>query len=145
MNGLEKRLRERIKRFDYPIDITEHDLNARYLIGWPGYRNARDKSGLGYVETQAELAHMRGLMLRWLVTGKFITHNPIFLLLMFMYGLFIGGLPLVFILMEVFVAHNYRILPFVMPFAIHISVGVLLIVNVVISLFNPGAKSITGD
>jgi len=94
MNGLEKKRRENLAKSSYVIDITDYDDNAKYLVGWPGYRTSKNKSGLGYLETQAELAHMEGLMLRWLITGKFISHNPIYLFMMFMFGLFNGILPL---------------------------------------------------
>jgi hypothetical protein len=146
MNGLEKKLRERQRRLSEPIDIFEYDENARFLIGWPGYRTANNKSGLGYVETQAELAHMQGLMLRWLITGKFISHNPIYLFLMFTFGLLAGGIPLVLVLAEIFNSHNLGFMPFATPlFSPYVLVGILIIINVLISLFNPRAKSITGD
>lgn len=144
MNGLEKRLRERVKRFDYPIDITEHDLNARYLIGWPGYRTARDKSGLGYVETQAELGHMYGLFIKWLVTGKFRTRNPVYLLGMAILGILCGGMPLLFIVHEVVFYQNWYILVILIS-SPYIPCGLLLLVNVFLSIINWGGKTITGD
>jgi hypothetical protein len=70
------------------------DLQKRYLIGWPGYRNARGRSGLGYVETQAEWAHVRGRILHMLITKKVITRNPIFLFAMLVIGL-MYSLPLI--------------------------------------------------
>lgn len=146
MNGLEKKFWERNRRLGAPIEIFEHDLNASYLIGWPGYRTMGNKSGLGYVETQAELAHMQGLMIRWMLTGKFIMHNPIFLILIFIFGLFTGGMPLVFVLAEIFSPHNPAVTLFITSlFSPYVLVGILMIVNVVISVFNPKAKSITGD
>ncbi len=144
MNGLEKKLREKNKRFVYPIDITSYDLNAKYLLGWPGYRTAQNKSGLGYVETQAELAHMQGLMFRWLITGKFVSHNPVYLFLMFMFGLLFGGLPLVFTLIEIFNSNSFGfiLVPLLSPYVL---IGILILINVLISLLNSKAKSITGD
>lgn len=79
------------------VDLTTD--KEKYLVGWPGYRNARGRSGLGYVETQAEWAHMQGRMFRMLITGKAITHNPIFLFGMFIVGL-IYTLPLILGLLE---------------------------------------------
>ena len=144
MNGLEKRLQERNRKLDYPIDITEHDLNTRFLIGWPGYRTARNKSGLGYVETQAELGHMYGLFIKWLITGRFRTHNPIYLLGMTLLGVYWGGIPLLLIFSEIVVNRNWHflILAVVYPY---IPFGVLLLINVILSIFNWKGKTITGD
>jgi hypothetical protein len=129
----------------YVYEIAEFDDNAKYLIGWSGYRTSQNKSGLGYVETAAELAHMEGLMLRWLITGKFISHNPIYLFMMFIFALFIGILPLVFIVAQIFNSEDLRVIPFLTPlFSPYVIVGILMIINVGISIFNPRAKSITG-
>src|SRR5690349_5452169 len=92
MSGLEKKLRERNRRFADTIDIAQHDDNAKYLIGWPGYRTARNRSGLGYIETRAELAHMYGLFIKWLITGQFRTRNPIYLFGITILGIFCGGI-----------------------------------------------------
>jgi hypothetical protein len=142
MNGLEKKFRE---KNSYPIDITEYDDNAKYLIGWPGYRTSNNKSGLGYMETQNELAHMQGVMFRQMITGKFVTHNPFFLFCMFVFGMYVGVIPLVMLLVEFFVAGNRAIVFLIFPVLPHITVGVALVVNVIISVLNPNAKSITGN
>ena len=71
---------------DIIYEIVEHDENAKYLPGWPGYRTSKNKSGLGYLETQTGLAYIQGIMLRYLITGKFRTHNPIYLLGMALIG-----------------------------------------------------------
>lgn len=145
MNGIEKKWLENNAKHSPVIEITNYDDNAKYLIGWPGYRTSNNKSGLGYLETQAELAHMQGLMLRWLITGKFISHNPVYLFMMFVFGLFMGVLPLVFVLVGIFTAGDLGfifITPLLSPYVI---AGLLMIVNVTISIFNPRAQSITGD
>ncbi|RJP48816.1 MAG: hypothetical protein C4583_13725 [Anaerolineaceae bacterium] len=64
------------------------------MIGWPGYRNADGRSGLGYFESNAEWGHMQGRILRMLITGKVITRNPIFLFGMFVIGM-IYSLPVI--------------------------------------------------
>ena len=74
------------------VDLTTD--KERYLVGWPGYRNVNGRSGLGYVETQAEWAHMRGRLFQQMYVGKVITRNPIFLLGMFIVGV-IYSLPLI--------------------------------------------------
>lgn len=127
----------------YIYEISEFDKNAKHLIGWPGYRTSQNKSGLGYIETRAELAHMQGLFLKWLVTGKFRTHNPFFLLVMIVAGTFYGVLPLIFIIQEIAVSGNWsRLLLLVYP---PIAIGILLFVNVVLSIIDWNGKSITGD
>src|SRR5258706_5783972 len=113
MNGIEKKQRENNAKHSSVINIADYDDNVKYLVGWPGYRTANNKSGLGYLETQTELAHMQGLMLRWLITGKFISHNPIYLFMMFIFALFIGVLPLVFIMADIFNSGDLRVIPFI--------------------------------
>lgn len=67
------------------VDLS--DDRTKYLIGWPGYRNAEGRSGLGYFETNAEWAHMQGLFFRWLITGKFKTRSPIYQIILSVYGI----------------------------------------------------------
>ena len=110
VNGLEKKFRESNAKSSYVINIADYDDNARYLIGWPGYRTAHNKSGLGYMETQAEIAHMQSVMLRWLVTGKFRTRNPFFLLAMTLFGIFCGGFPTIVIIHDIVIEGNWLIL-----------------------------------
>ena len=84
----------RILLMQPPVIVNMDGDKEKYLVGWPGYRNAYGRSGLGYVETQAEWAHMRGRLFRMMVTGKVITRNPIFLFGMFIVGL-IYSLPVI--------------------------------------------------
>lgn len=146
MNGIEKKWLENNAKHSPIIDITDYDDNAKLLVGWPGYRTANNKSGLGYLETQTELAHMQGVMFRWMITGKFITHNPIYLFMMFVFGIVVGIIPLAMLSVEVFLSGNFLIVFFVAPVIFpYLLVGVALVINVGISIFNPRAKSITGD
>lgn len=146
MNGLEKKTLENNLKHSPIIEITDYDDNAKYLIGWPGYRTANNKSGLGYLETQTELAHMQGLMIRWMITGKFITHNPIYLFMMFVFGLAVGVIPLAILAVEVFLSGDFLIVLYAAPVILpYLLVGVALVINVGISIFNPRAKSITGN
>ena len=144
MSGLEKKLWKCKRRFGYCIDITNHDNNARYLIGWPGYRTSRDKSGLDYIESRAELAHMYAVFLKWLATGQFRTHNLVYLLMMIGFGLLFGGMPLACIIYDSVVHQNWILLslPLFVP---HILVGLLLLVNAVLSIVYWNGKTITGD
>jgi hypothetical protein len=146
MSGLEKKLWERKRRFGYRIDITSHDDNARYLIGWPGYRTARNKSGLGYIDSHAELAHVRGLMIRWLFTGKFRTYNPFYLFGMGVFGMLAGGMPAIFILYEIIVNGNWSFLRMPIVILPYFLIGLLLLVNMGLSLiYWKKDTSITGD
>ena len=127
------------------IEISELDEKMIYLVGWPGYRTSRNKSGLGYVESEAELARMEMLMLLWLVNGKFRTHNPIYLLTMFVFGFICGVAPLIGIVIEVFISGKFAIpdaLVFVLPYA---AVGTALFINALLSIRDWHGESITGD
>lgn len=124
---------------------ADHDDSMNFLIGWPGYRTSNDKSGLGYLESQAELAHMQGIMIRWLFTGTFRTYNPFYLLGMTLMGLTYGVIPGVFIIHEVLMESNWSLLllPVIFP---NIAVGILLLLNVTLSLiYWKQGKSITGN
>ena len=138
-------MKVRITKSSYAFNPADHDRNARFLIGWPGYRTRTNKSGLGYVDTVAELAHMEGVMVRWLITGKFRTHNPFYLLGMALIGLFYGGIPLVLILHEVFVGGHRELLVLLVSALPNIVVGILLLVNFGLSLMDWDGKTITGD
>jgi hypothetical protein len=131
----------------YPIEIELGllDEKTQFLLGWPGYRTSHDKSGLGYIETQTEFAHFQGLALRWLVTGKFRTHNLIYLLAFTLFAIVTGVFPLIAILIELFVEKNYGILIALIALLPYMGVGVLLLVNVILSLLDWNGKSITGD
>ena len=87
---------------------------------------------------------MQGLFIRWLVLGKFRTHNPFYLLGMTFIGLLYGGLPLAFILYEAIIAGKWAILSLLIVFP-NILVGVLLLINVVLSLIDWDGETITGD
>jgi len=129
----------------YVYEIAEFDENAKYLIGWPGYRTSQNKSGLGYIETQAEFAHMRGLFLVWLVTGKFRTHNAIYLLGMIILGVLWGGLPMVMIVSEIIANPNWYILGLLFTGFPIVAGGILLLINAFLSIIDWNGKTITGD
>lgn len=142
MNGIEKKL---LKKNSYPIDITEYDENARYLIGWPGYRTAGNKSGLNYVETQAEWGHMQGVMIRWMLTGRFRTHNPFYLLGIALIGIFYGGIPVFFTLYEAIIGGNWSILVVLVASFPNIAIGILLLINLTLNIVYWNGETITGD
>jgi hypothetical protein len=78
------------------------------------------------------------------MTGKFRTHNPIYLIFMAFIALFFGILPLVGILINLF-AGNIAILLLLTVASPYILFGVLLAINVALSLLDWNGKSITGD
>ena len=122
-----------------------YDDNMQFLVGWPGYRTSNGKSGLGYLESQAELAHMQGLMIRWLFTGQFRTYNPFYLLGMILIGLFYGVIPVVLIFHELLMEGNWSLL-LLLVVSPNIAIGLLLILNAILSLmYWKQARSITGN
>lgn len=52
------------------------------LPGWPGYRNRPGRSGLDYLDSEFELAHMEGVFFRALITGRLRTDRLAYLVLM---------------------------------------------------------------
>ncbi len=62
-----------------------HDGRAPSL-GWPGYRTRDNRSGLDPLENDNEAGHMGGVILRQLFTLQARTRNPIYLFLMFVFG-----------------------------------------------------------
>jgi hypothetical protein len=77
-----------------PLDRRDdHSL----FIGQPGYRTRRGRSGLDYIESQAEFGHSLGYFLQRLFSLKLRTQRPFPLLLMAVLGLLLS-LPGVLIL-----------------------------------------------
>jgi aminoglycoside 6'-N-acetyltransferase I len=57
------------------------------LPGWPGYRTRPGRSGLDWIDTQIEAAHVQGVLLRQFLTFKFQSRNPVVLIILAFYGL----------------------------------------------------------
>jgi hypothetical protein len=118
--------------------------NERFLIGWPGYRTRPDKSGLAYADSYAEWGRVMGLAIRWLITGRFKTRNPVYLFFIAMIGLLYTA-PLLVILFTASQGFHIRFVIFIM-YSPCIILGVLLLVNFVLSLTHcKDGESITGD
>ena len=146
MDGITRKQKNKIIKSSpsspYAYNIASYDDNIRYLIGWPGYRTSNNKSGLDYLETQAEWAHMQGVMIRWLITGKFKTRNPVYLFLMTLFGIFQASPVLLFLSREGRATLLQNLFVFLMP----ILVGLLLLGNIILSLIKVDKdESITGD
>jgi hypothetical protein len=116
-----------------------------FMLGLPGHRTAMGRSGLGYMATQAEMAYMQGLMLRWLFTGKFRTRNPIYLFVMFMLGLLVGIIPLGAAFFEVVRHFNFEMILVPLLGFPYIVVGCALFANSILNLLNWNDDTITGD
>lgn len=69
-----------------PLWQTQPDDEA-LQPGDPGYRTQVDHSSLDILESNAEIAHMTGVFLRNVVTGRLRTSNPVYLLLLALLGL----------------------------------------------------------
>ena len=63
------------------------DEKAYRLTGWAGHRTRPGRCGYDPLDTDFELAHMEGVIIRLLFTRKLRTLNPIYLLLMIFMGL----------------------------------------------------------
>jgi tetratricopeptide (TPR) repeat protein len=63
------------------------DANAFLLPGWPGHRNRPGRSGYDPLDRDFEYAHMQGLIFRRLITCKFRTRNPTYLIFMTCMGI----------------------------------------------------------
>jgi hypothetical protein len=131
--------------YDVRADFGFFPETSRSLIGWPGYRTLPGKSGLAYLETVAEEAHVEGLILRWLLIGKVITRNPVYLFVFFIYGMLTGGLPILFIAYGLFLGANpYGIAVLILGSPI-IALGLGLLRNVWYSLTQPEQVSVLDD
>ena len=106
--------------------------HARELPGWPGYRTRPGRSGYDPLDTEFEWAHMQGLFLRALVTGRLRTRNPAYLALMLIVG-FAAIAPSALALIAVDSPPGFGLaLAFTMsPFAFF---GIALLVNAIRSM-----------
>ncbi len=106
------------------------DASTYFLTGWEGHRNLDGRSGLDPLETDFEFAHVQGALIRRMVTLRFRTHHPVYLVLMTIVGLFlfVSGVSL-------FGLGSFGILPGVL-YGIYWIPGLALLVNVAVSLWS---------
>jgi len=73
------------------------DADSFLLKGWAGHRTRPGRTGYDPLDRDFEFAHVEGVIIRRLFTGRFRTRNPVFLFIMacmgVVYSLF-GLLPL---------------------------------------------------
>ena len=97
--------------------------NNNQLRGWPGYRTRENKSGLDYIDSTAEAAHMEGVFYRNLFTLRLRTRKPFYLILMFLFGVlpFIGAIMLTWTVYNESRAWVILILPTLVTFPLTIN------------------------
>ncbi len=122
----------KIAESDVPIPqwlyMDEKDF---LLVGWAGHRTRQGRSGYDPLDTDFEFAHMQGVVIRLLITCKFRTRNPIYLLLMAFVGLVYSS-PL-FGITALFQG-NWGFLLFIIIYSPYWIVGIALLINVFLSL-----------
>jgi hypothetical protein len=99
--------------------------------GWPGFRNRIGRLGTDPLDTDFELAHMEGVIVRKLIDRQVFTTNPFYLFFMALWGIILVA-PLVVSIIETIqgrpmIIVNILYLP-------HELIGVGLIINVIKSL-----------
>lgn len=55
-----------------PLAARLPDDETILLPGWPGYRTQPGRSGLDYIDTQLEMAHMAGIFLHQFFSGRWL-------------------------------------------------------------------------
>ena len=120
------------------------DERAFLLTGWPGHRLRQGRSGYDPLDMDFELAHVEGLMVRWLFTGKFLTQHAIYLLgMIFLSAL--GLIPLVLGAGDL-LHGSWLSIALIVAFSPYWVVGLALLTNVFLSLrsTNLADQDITG-
>jgi tetratricopeptide (TPR) repeat protein len=107
------------------------DEKAFLLTGWAGHRTRPGRCGYDPLETDFELAHLQGVMIRLLIARKFQTRNPMYLLLMTCVGL-LYCLPL-FGIVPLFEG-DWTSIPIVVLYSPYWIIGMALLTNVFLSL-----------
>jgi tetratricopeptide (TPR) repeat protein len=120
----------RIPESDEPLPQWLYMNEKSFLLmGYPGYRNRQGRSGYDPLERNAEQGRMQGIMLRLLLTRKFRTRNPIYLVIMAFVGIFYflnGVLP--------FAIGNPNGIFIGIIYSPYLVIGAALLVNVYLSL-----------
>jgi tetratricopeptide (TPR) repeat protein len=104
---------------------------AFLLTGWAGHRNRPGRSGYDPLETDFEEAHIEGVIFRLLITRKFRTRNPIYLLLMTYLGLLFCS-PLLFV--SALIHGEWTFLFPIIISSPYLIAGIALFNNVILSL-----------
>jgi len=105
------------------------DQRTILLGGWPGHRIRPGRSGYDPLDAYFEEAHIEGVLLRSLFTGRCLTNNFFYLLLMTLFG-FMAVSPLLLIIADLKSVDPF-LLAVVSPYVV---VGLVVLANVFISL-----------
>ena len=119
---------------EYPGEIfyqLKGELGS--LQGWPGFRHRPGRIGLDPLDTYYELSHFQGVILRKLITGEVFTTNPLYLFIMYLYGL-LGISPLIAsIILVIQGRYMFGLNVFLLPYEL---LGIGLLWNVIRSILH---------
>ena len=105
------------------------DASAHLLRGWAGHRIRPGRSGYDPLDSQFENAHIQGVIIRKLFTGRLRTRNPLYLILMTCYGALLAVFGAALFTVKHWI--EFVSVLFVMPYML---LGIALLVNVFLSL-----------
>jgi hypothetical protein len=114
-----------------PPEAVEIDMGS--VLGWPGYRNRFGRSGLDYIDTENEYAHMQGVCVHHLITFNIRTRNPFYLLVMVIASLILFGIPSIFILGGIGSA-DWGVYIALISSSLNYLFGLLIFINLILSL-----------
>ena len=103
------------------------------LLGFPGYRNRGDRSGLDPIDNENELGHMEGSFARALFTLKLRTRNPFYLVAMFLLGVVPTVISIVILIATIGESNNW--IPVIIMNVITLPLSINFILSLV-QLFN---------
>ena len=105
--------------------------SSTLLPGWPGYRTQPKRSGYDPVDIYAEYGHMQGVLIRKLIKLRLQPTNFLSKILLACASI-IYLTPLIFIFGEFY--HNIYLLSFyILIFSPNLALGILLLINLLIS------------
>jgi hypothetical protein len=118
-----------------PVDLFESDMRARLELGSPAYRIANNRSGLGYIETQAEMARMQATMVSRLFTRRLhVTSEPTALVAMILLGLLWGVVPLGLIVIGWLADRRVPLIPLLVGGGLNLLIGLFAFLSAVKSI-----------
>jgi len=103
------------------------------LLGFPGYRNRGDRSGLDPIDNENELGHMEGTFARALFTLKLRTRNLFYLVAMFLLGVVPTVISIVILIATIGESNNW--IPVIIMNVITLPLSINFILSLV-QLFN---------
>jgi hypothetical protein len=107
------------------------------LTGWPGNRTRPGRSGYDPLDTDFENAHLEGIMIRMMFTGRFRTHNTFYLLFMSFVG-FCMSTPILLVGLAFIQGDTIPIYPLII-LSPYWMVGIAVLINVYLSLTSAGS------